>query len=130
MATTVVPLWAPRWSFCDVKTPAAEARGIPGIFGCGHGRRALQSAVVSRPPWRVPNRFTSGRARTDDRSQAPGVRIEEGEAMFASWNLREIVLVAVLAVVFGILYLWWIPVGALAAGLGGPVAREPFFGFW
>jgi energy-coupling factor transport system substrate-specific component len=50
--------------------------------------------------------------------------------MFASWNLREIVLVAVLSVVFGILYLWWIPVGALAAGIGGPVAREPLFGFW
>ncbi len=50
--------------------------------------------------------------------------------MFRSWNLREIVVVAVLAVVFGILYLWWIPVGALAAGLGGPLAREPLFGFW
>jgi energy-coupling factor transport system substrate-specific component len=50
--------------------------------------------------------------------------------MSTSWNLREIVLVAVLAVVFGILYLWWIPVGALAAGIGGPVAREPLFGFW
>jgi energy-coupling factor transport system permease protein len=50
--------------------------------------------------------------------------------MLASWNMREMVVVAVLAVVFGILYLWWIPVGALAAGLGGPVAREPLFGFW
>jgi energy-coupling factor transport system substrate-specific component len=50
--------------------------------------------------------------------------------MLGSWNLREMVMVAVLAVVFGILYLWWIPVGALAAGLGGPVAREPLFGFW
>ena len=50
--------------------------------------------------------------------------------MFGSWSLRESVVVAVLAVVFGILYLWWIPVGALAAGLGGPLAREPLFGFW
>jgi len=50
--------------------------------------------------------------------------------MTGSWNLREIVVVAVLSVVFGILYLWWIPVGALAAGIGGPVAREPLFGFW
>src|SRR5947207_15901941 len=50
--------------------------------------------------------------------------------MSGSWNLRESVVVAVLSVVFGILYLWWIPVGALAAGIGGPVAREPLFGFW
>lgn len=50
--------------------------------------------------------------------------------MSGSWNLRESVVVAVLAVVFGILYLWWIPVGAMAAGLGGPLAREPLFGFW
>src|SRR5437867_1933390 len=47
-----------------------------------------------------------------------------------NWNMRELVVVAALSVVFGILYLWWIPVGRLAAGLGGPLAREPVFGFW
>ena len=50
--------------------------------------------------------------------------------MRANWNMRELVVVAVLSVVFGILYLWWIPVAALAAGFGGPLAREPLFGFW
>jgi len=50
--------------------------------------------------------------------------------MRRSWNMRELVVIAALSVVFGILYLWWIPVGRLAAGVGGPLAREPLFGFW
>jgi energy-coupling factor transport system substrate-specific component len=44
--------------------------------------------------------------------------------------MRELVVIAALSVVLGILYLWWIPVAGLAAGLGGPLAREPLFGFW
>jgi energy-coupling factor transport system substrate-specific component len=50
--------------------------------------------------------------------------------MGRTWNMRELVVIAALSVVFGILYLWWIPVGRLAAGIGGPLAREPLFGFW
>jgi energy-coupling factor transport system substrate-specific component len=50
--------------------------------------------------------------------------------MRRSWNMRELVVIAALSVVLGILYLWWIPVAGLAAGLGGPLAREPLFGFW
>jgi energy-coupling factor transport system permease protein len=50
--------------------------------------------------------------------------------MRRSWNMRELVVIAALSVVFGILYLWWNPVAVLAAGLGGPLAREPLFGFW
>lgn len=50
--------------------------------------------------------------------------------MRRGWNMRDLVVIAALSVAFGILYLWWIPVARLAAGLGGPVAREPLFGFW
>ncbi len=50
--------------------------------------------------------------------------------MRRSWNMRELVVIAVISVVFGILYLWWNPVAVFAAGLGGPLAREPLFGFW
>src|SRR5919204_2311928 len=50
--------------------------------------------------------------------------------MRSNWNMRELVVVAVLSVVFGIIYLWWIPVARAAAGIGGPLAREPLFGVW
>jgi energy-coupling factor transport system permease protein len=50
--------------------------------------------------------------------------------MRRSWNMRELVVIAALSVAFGILYLWWIPVARVAAGIGGPLAREPLFGFW
>lgn len=50
--------------------------------------------------------------------------------MRGNLNMRDIVVIAVLSVVFGILYLWWIPVARIAAGIGGPLAREPLFGFW
>lgn len=50
--------------------------------------------------------------------------------MSSRWNMRDIVVVAVLSVVFGILYLWWIPLARVVAGIGGPLAREPLFGFW
>jgi energy-coupling factor transport system substrate-specific component len=46
------------------------------------------------------------------------------------WNTREIVLVAVLAVVFGFLYMQWVPLWLAARALGAQVGQEAVFGFW
>jgi energy-coupling factor transport system substrate-specific component len=46
------------------------------------------------------------------------------------WTTRDAVLVAVLAVVFGFLYMQWVPVWLAAAGLGAQVGQEAVFGFW
>ena len=49
--------------------------------------------------------------------------------MSGALNLREVVVVAVLAAVFGILYFVWDFV-AIAITLGGPAAQAVLFGFW
>jgi energy-coupling factor transport system permease protein len=46
------------------------------------------------------------------------------------WTTRDAVLVAVLAVVFGFLYMQWVPVWVAAAALGAQVGQEALFGFW
>jgi energy-coupling factor transport system permease protein len=46
------------------------------------------------------------------------------------WATRDAVLVAVLAVVFGFLYIQWVAVWTAAAGLGAQVGQEALFGFW
>jgi energy-coupling factor transport system permease protein len=49
--------------------------------------------------------------------------------MGGTWTLRETVVVAVLAAVFGILYFVWDFV-AIALTIGGPAAQAVLFGFW
>jgi energy-coupling factor transport system substrate-specific component len=46
------------------------------------------------------------------------------------WTTRDAVLVAVLAVIFGFLYMQWVPVWLAAAGLGAQIGQEAVFGFW
>jgi energy-coupling factor transport system substrate-specific component len=46
------------------------------------------------------------------------------------WTTRDAVLVAVLAVVFGFLYMQWVPVWLAAAGFGAQIGQEAVFGFW
>jgi len=47
-----------------------------------------------------------------------------------SWATREVLLVAVLAVVFAFLYIQWVPVWSAAQVFGGQVGQEAVFGFW
>lgn len=46
------------------------------------------------------------------------------------WNLREIVVMSALAVVFAIVYLLFFQVGSVMVGLMGPIGYEPIFGIW
>jgi energy-coupling factor transport system substrate-specific component len=46
------------------------------------------------------------------------------------WTTRDAVLVAVLAVVFGFLYMQWVPIWLAAQSLGAQVGQEALFGFW
>jgi energy-coupling factor transport system substrate-specific component len=46
------------------------------------------------------------------------------------WTTRDAVLVAVLAVVFGFLYIQWTPIWVAATGLGSQIGQEAVFGFW
>jgi energy-coupling factor transport system substrate-specific component len=46
------------------------------------------------------------------------------------WATRDAVLVAVLAVVFGFLYMQWVAVWLAAASLGAQIGQEALFGFW
>jgi energy-coupling factor transport system substrate-specific component len=46
------------------------------------------------------------------------------------WTTRDAVLVAVLAVVFGFLYIQFTPIWIAAAGLGAQIGQEAVFGFW
>ena len=46
------------------------------------------------------------------------------------WTTRDAILVAVLAVVFGFLYMQWVPVWVAAAAFGAQVGQEALFGFW
>jgi energy-coupling factor transport system substrate-specific component len=47
----------------------------------------------------------------------------------APWSLRDFVVLGAIAVVFGFLFLQWVPVW-LAVRAFGPVAQELMFGFW
>lgn len=46
------------------------------------------------------------------------------------WSTREFVLIAVLAVIFGFLYVQWIPIWTAARAFGAQVGQEAIFGFW
>ncbi len=48
----------------------------------------------------------------------------------STWNQREIVMVAALGVVFGMLYLAWVQLWLIVQGLIGPLAMDLLFGFW
>lgn len=50
--------------------------------------------------------------------------------MLKNWKLKEIVLMALFGVVFGIVYLVFIHIGNIWAGLIGPIAYEWMFGIW
>ncbi len=47
-----------------------------------------------------------------------------------NWKMREIVVMAALAVVFGIVYLAFLPVGSILAGAFGPIGWDVIFGIW
>ena len=46
------------------------------------------------------------------------------------WNMREIVVMSVLSVVFAIVYLAFLPVGKLLVGFFGPIGYDLIFGIW
>ncbi len=46
------------------------------------------------------------------------------------WSQREIVIVAAIGVVFGMLYLAWVQLWLFIQALTGPLALEVLFGFW
>ncbi|MCR5856172.1 ECF transporter S component [Mesorhizobium sp. J428] len=46
------------------------------------------------------------------------------------WTLREILIVAVLGAVFGVLYLAWVQVWLIAQAIFGPVTMDVVMGFW
>lgn len=48
----------------------------------------------------------------------------------STWTQREIVIVAAIGVVFGVLYLAWVQLWLFIQGLVGPLAQEVLFGFW
>ena len=50
--------------------------------------------------------------------------------MLKSWKLREVVLMSVFAVVFAVVYLVFVQVGNIWAGVIGPIAYEWMFGIW
>lgn len=50
--------------------------------------------------------------------------------MLRSWKLKEIVLMSLFSVVFGIVYLLFLHVGNIWAGFIGPIAYEWIFGIW
>lgn len=50
--------------------------------------------------------------------------------MLKSWKLKEVVLMSLLAVVFGIVYLLFLHAGNIWAGFIGPIAYEWIFGIW
>jgi len=54
----------------------------------------------------------------------------EGAQPRRGWNTRDAVLVAVLAVVFGFLYMQWVAVWVAAASVGAQIGQEALFGFW
>jgi energy-coupling factor transport system substrate-specific component len=46
------------------------------------------------------------------------------------WTQREIVVVAAIGVVFGVVYLAWVQLWLLAQGAIGPLSLDIFFGLW
>lgn len=50
--------------------------------------------------------------------------------MLKSWKLKEVVLMSVFAVVFAVVYLLFMQVGNIWAGVIGPIAYEWIFGIW
>ena len=50
--------------------------------------------------------------------------------MLKSWKLKEVVLMSVFAVVFAVVYLLFMSVGNIWAGVIGPLAYEWIFGIW
>ncbi|MFS0560825.1 ECF transporter S component [Terribacillus sp. 179-K 1B1 HS] len=47
-----------------------------------------------------------------------------------SWRMKDIVVMAALAVVFGIVYLLFLPVNVVMMGLVGPIGTDIIFGVW
>lgn len=50
--------------------------------------------------------------------------------MLKSWKLKEIVLMSLFSVVFGIVYLLFVHIGNIWSGFIGPIAYEWIFGIW
>ena len=50
--------------------------------------------------------------------------------MLKSWKLKEVVLMSVFAVVFAVVYLLFVQIGNIWAGVIGPIAYEWIFGIW
>ena len=50
--------------------------------------------------------------------------------MLAKWKLSEIIVLSVLAVVFGVVYLAFVQLGNVMAGIMGPIGYEWIFGIW
>lgn len=46
------------------------------------------------------------------------------------WTLRELLIVAVLGAVFGVLYLGWVQIWLITQAMFGPVTMDVFMGFW
>jgi energy-coupling factor transport system substrate-specific component len=47
-----------------------------------------------------------------------------------AWSQREIVVVAAIGVVFGVVYLAWVQAWLVAQAIMGPLALDLFFGLW
>ncbi|MFC0302411.1 ECF transporter S component [Virgibacillus soli] len=47
-----------------------------------------------------------------------------------NWRFKEIVVMAALSVVFGVVYLAFLPLGKLLVGLMGPIGYDFIFGIW
>ena len=47
-----------------------------------------------------------------------------------NWRFKEIVVLSALSVVFGIVYLAFLPVGKLLVGFFGPIGYDLIFGIW
>lgn len=50
--------------------------------------------------------------------------------MLKTWKLKEVVLMSLFSVVFGIVYLLFLHVGNIWSGFIGPIAYEWIFGIW
>ncbi|MFD1038234.1 ECF transporter S component [Virgibacillus byunsanensis] len=48
----------------------------------------------------------------------------------SNWRFKEIVVMAALAVVFGVVYLAFFPVGNILVGFFGPIGYDLIFGIW
>lgn len=50
--------------------------------------------------------------------------------MMNKWRFKEIVVMSALSVVFGVVYLVFLPVGKLLVGFFGPIGYDFIFGIW